>query len=50
MKTPTTAGLLLLAVLLAGCPTDGYAEVGYAKTAKRVKPVEAAETHRAPLI
>ena len=49
MKTPTTAGLLLLAVLLAGCPTDGYAEVGYAKTAKRVKPVEAAETHRAPL-
>ncbi len=60
MKTPTPAGLLLLAVLLAGCPTDGYAEhprlasskidqVGHAKTTKRVKPVEAAETKRAPL-
>jgi hypothetical protein len=57
MKTPTTAGLLLLAVLLAGCPTDGYAEnptlaiaqACHAKTTKRVKPVEAAETHRAPL-
>jgi len=60
MKTPTTAGLLLLAALLAGCPTDGYAEhprlassmidqVGHAKTTKRVKPVGAAETKRAPL-
>jgi hypothetical protein len=60
MKMPTTAGLLLLAVLLAGCPTDGYAEnpspasstiaqACHAKTTKRVKPVEAAETHRAPL-
>jgi hypothetical protein len=60
MKTPIAAGLLLLAVVLAGCPTDGYAEhprlassmiaqVGHAKTTKRVKPVEAAETHRAPL-
>jgi len=58
MKTPTTAGLLLLAALLTGCPTDGYAEhpesstiaqACHAKTAKRVKPVKAAETHRAPL-
>jgi len=60
MKTPTTAGLLLLAVLVAGCPTNGYAEhprlasstitqACHAKTAKRVKPVKAAETHRAPL-
>ena len=58
MKTPTTAGLLVLAVLLAGCPTDGYAEhpessmiaqACHAKTTKRLKPVEAAETHRAPL-
>src|SRR5438132_1550620 len=49
-------------VVVAGCPgpTDGYAEhprlvsskigqVGHAKTTKRVKPVEAAETKRAPL-
>jgi hypothetical protein len=57
MKTPTTAGLLLLAVLLTGCPIDGYAEnptlaiaqACQAKTTKRVKPVKAAETHRAPL-
>jgi hypothetical protein len=60
MKTPTTAGLLLLAVSLAGCPTYGYAErprlassmiaqVGHAKTAKPVKPVKAVETNRAPL-
>ena len=60
MKTPSAAGLLLLAVVLAGCQTDGYAEhprlassmiaqACHAKTTKRLKPVEAAETHRAPL-
>ncbi len=64
MKTATTAGLLI-AVVLAGCQTDGYAEhsrlassmlasnmsaqVGHAKTAKRLKHVKRAATHRRAL-
>ena len=60
MKTPSAAGLLLLAVVLAGCQTDGYAEhprlassmiaqVGHAKTAKWSKRVKRAATHRRAL-
>src|SRR6266516_3403294 len=70
MKTPSAAGLILIAVVLAGCQTDGYAghtrlassmlassmlassmstQVGHAKTAKRLKHVKRAATHRRAL-
>jgi hypothetical protein len=60
MKTASAAGLLLLAVVLAGCRTDGYAEhprlasnmiaqVGHAKTGEsRVSPVSTISLSRAP--
>jgi|SRR5262249_27992561 hypothetical protein len=48
MKTPTTASLLIPALLLAGGPTYA-AQVGHAKTTKNEKSAEAPATKRAPL-